>query len=139
MKKLNFFISIVVLIILNCSNYDSNQNKNAQKSESSTFTRVEFKPNSYDLGILSKDTIATALFYIKNIGEETLIIKDVRPECNCAGYNLENSSVSPADSARLIINFNTKNKGIGLHRMVISIRSNTKKEYNTIFVKCKIR
>jgi len=133
---LRIVLFLFIVFQVDCCNLASNQGtQNANDSLKST---IEFSKKVIDFGTLSNDTNVTAVFYIKNTGKPDLIIKEVEPECSCTGFKLDNDTILSNDSTRLLINFNTKGKGTGLLKKVINIRSNSEKEYNTLFIKCKI-
>ncbi len=106
--------------------------------ESSLKTKIGFSTKVIDLGSLTNDTTVEAVFYIKNIGETDLIIKKIEPECGCTGYILDNDTILSGDSTRLLIKFCTKGKEAGLVKTVINIWSNSLKEYNSLFLICRI-
>lgn len=127
----------IISSVSGCNNWSKHEttNKNSDEDRKSI---IEFSNKIIDLGTLSKDTNVDALFHIKNNGIVNLIIEDVSPECSCTGYKLDNDTIFPGDSTKLLVNFSTKGNGEGLQRKAIIIRSNTEKEYNTLFIKCRI-
>jgi len=130
---------IILVAILSYCNKASKQNTIHEFSIENTKTRIEFSKRIIDFGALSNDTDVQAEFSIKNIGAVNLIIYEVSPECSCTGYKLDNDTILPGNFTKLLVNFNTKGKGEGLQRKAIIIRSNTEKEYNTLFIKCIIK
>ena len=134
---IKYILLIIISSIYSCSN-SSKQETSKKSSAEDIKSSIEFSKKIIDFGTLSNDTIVQALFYIKNIGIANLIIEDVSPECSCTGYKLDNNTILPGDSTKLLVNFSTKGKAEGLQRKAIIIRSNTEKEYNTLFIKCNI-
>jgi len=131
------FIGLVLifLVFLSCNN---NKEKQAADIQNSKMTSIGFSTRIIDFGNVSNDTNIVAVFYLKNIGKRELIIKEVDPDCSCTGFLLEKYNVSSGDSTRLIVNYNTKGQIKGFQRKAIIINSNTKKEYNTLFIRCNI-
>jgi len=138
MKCEQLLIRILIMTILFSCNNGSKKEISNKNSDESIKSSIGFSKKIIDFGILSNDTNVQAVFYIRNIGEANLIIKEVSPECSCTGYKLDNDTILPDNFTRLLVNFSTKDKGEGLQRKAIIIRSNTEKEYNTLFIKCKI-
>lgn len=134
--RLTLLLSIVYQVY-SC-NFDTKQKVNKNHNDSIK-SKIGFSKKVIDLGTLSNDTNVTAVFYIKNIGEPVLIIYNVEPECSCNGFSLENDTILSGDSTKLLVNFNTKGKGTGFIKKIINIRSNSIKEYNALFFKCKIK
>ncbi|MBA4411219.1 MAG: DUF1573 domain-containing protein [Bacteroidota bacterium] len=134
---IKYILLIIISSIYSCSN-SSKQETSKKSSAEDIKSSIEFSKKIIDFGTLSNDTIVQALFYIKNIGIANLIIEDVSPECSCTGYKLDNNTILPGNSTKLLVNFSTKGKAEGLQRKAIIIRSNTEKEYNTLFIKCNI-
>jgi hypothetical protein len=137
MKYRRLLLFIALFKIYSGKN-EPHQNKALQCSKDRTKTKIAFSKKTIDFGTISNDTNVTAVFYIKNIGKENLIINDVKPECSCTGFSIDSKNILSGDSTRLLINFSTKNKGTGIQKKAIIIKSNTEKEYNTLFIKCKI-
>ncbi len=135
---LRFVLSLFIVCQVYSCNFAPEQ-KVTQNHKNSIKSTIGFSKKVIDFGTLSNDTNVTAVFYIRNIGKPNLIIKEVEPECSCTGFTLDNDTILSGDSTRLLINFNTKGKGTGLIKKVINIRSNSEKEYNALFFKCKIK
>lgn len=133
-----FLLALLFFLFYSCNSKHKQYNI-TDRSNDTIMSNISFSKKIFDFGTVSNDTTLEAIFYIKNIGIENLIIKEVSPECSCTGYKLDNETVVAGDSTKLIVNFNTKDKGWGLQTKVIVIKSNTKKEYNTLIIKCKIR
>jgi len=129
--------SLFIILLLFCCSCN-NSEKKPIINKNPKYSIISFSKTIADFGTITNDTFVKAIFYIKNIGNENLIIGDVIPECSCTGYTLDNDTIVPGDSTRLLVNFNTKGKELGLQKKVISVRTNTKKEYNSLFIKCRI-
>lgn len=132
-----FLLIIIISSVYNCSNKPK-QETTKMNSDEDIKSSIEFSKKIIDFGTLSNDTNVQALFFIKNIGIANLIIEDVSPECSCTGYKLDNDTILPGNSTKLLVHFSTKGKGEGLQRKAIIIRSNTEKEFTTLFIKCNI-
>ena len=131
-------LGLIILVFFSCHNTKKKKQKQATDIQDSKMTSIGFSARIIDFGNVSNDTNIVATFYIKNIGERQLIINEVSPDCGCTEYLLENHNISPNDSTRLIINYSTRGQMKGFQRKAIIVNSNTKKEYNTLFIRCNI-
>ncbi len=136
MKK-KYWIFLIAFYVYSCN--IKNKHEISNEKVDNVQTQIGFSKKVIDFGTISNDTLVHAIFFVKNLGREKLIIKEVSPECSCTGFMLDTNIVLPGDSTKLSIDFNTKDKELGFQRKVISIRSNTEREYNNLFIKCSIK
>ena len=128
----NSTLLLLVMFLFGCNiKFEQKDSKKNQEKK----TEIFFPKKVIDFGILPNDTNVEAIFHIKNLGSNKLIIKDVNPECGCTGHILQNKRVMPGDSTSLTVKLSTKNQMKGLHRKAIFIESNTEKEFNTLFMR----
>ncbi len=110
---IHFFL--ISCLFWGCNN-SSTQGLLNNSSNKNSISIIEFSKKTINLGTLSNDTIVQAEFKIRNVGSENLMIKNINTECSCTGYKLDNDTISPGDSTKLLINFNTKGKIEGFQR-----------------------
>lgn len=68
-----------------------------------------FMPETeFNWGKVCQNRTVNHTFWIKSVGDDTLIIKKVVPGCGCTKAPLEDSVLAPGDSTRLDIFFSTK-------------------------------
>ena len=63
----------------------------------------------YKLGVIPEDTVYTKTLILKNTGDDTLLIQNVRTSCGCTVAKAASDRIAPGDSMGLPISFNTKN------------------------------
>lgn len=130
-----FIFVLVICIFVACTDRKKQQEEEFQKLPKTTIL-VENK--TVDLGVIPKDTLIDAVFKIRNTGENKLVLQEVIPECNCTGYHLSKKEIFPSDEAILTLPLDTKGKMTGLSRKAIVFRSNSQREYTTLFIKYRI-
>jgi len=62
----------------------------------------------FNWGKICQNRTVSHTFWIKSVGDDTLIIKKVVPGCGCTKAPLQDSVLAPGDSTRLDIFFSTK-------------------------------
>lgn len=103
MKKFDPFIVIVIVIILiiiggivlafNSSNSSNISEKNYQKTDVNR-PKLEISETNFDLGKMSVKDIKSKDIKIKNIGNETLVMKNFSSSCNCTFIRLKTEKVT---------------------------------------------
>lgn len=135
MKRL--FTAIIfasVLLLVNC---------NAQpkpETEAVNGPQIEIiGGDTYDWGLISpKDTPLTTDIIIKNTGNETLEIKEVKPACGCTSAPLNKTTLEPGDTTAMHVTLRVGNTASSLTK-TIRITSNDPKNTNKIvFLKCTV-
>ena len=69
---------------------------------------IQLSETSFNWGKVSQNRTVTHTFWIKSVGDDTLVIKKVVPGCGCTKAPLQDSVLAPGDSTRLDIFFSTK-------------------------------
>ena len=100
-------------------------------------TQMKFMNRIVDFGELSQDTVVYACYNFVNVGDQILIINDVRPDCTCTGYTISNKHVSPGDSATIKLEFNTANK-YGNVKIYSVVNANTSAKLYNLILKANI-
>jgi len=68
---------------------------------------IDIPEHVFNFGFVSRKVEVTHQFVIRNIGEDSLHILDVKPGCSCTKAPLEKSSLAPGDSTYTEIIFKT--------------------------------
>lgn len=89
-------LSILSIWILKGNNNESEHISNGGKG--APLTSVAFEDSREDLGILVNDTTVWRSFVFKNIGNDSLHVLFIDPDCNCTSYHLSSNSVAIGDS-----------------------------------------
>ena len=88
--------------------------------------KIEFKVTKKNFGFVKRGTVVTIDYEFLNIGNEPLIINDAEVSCSCTSVNYPTQPISPNQSAKITVNFNTNTVYDRQDRIVI-IRSNDPK------------
>ena len=94
----------------------------AQKASPQIFSNEQ----TFDFNDIKRDEILKHDFYVKNIGTQTLKIKDVKSSCECTVVQPVKKNIEPGDSVKVTAEFSTVDK-IGPQRHHIYILSNDPK------------
>ncbi|HHH80408.1 MAG TPA: DUF1573 domain-containing protein [candidate division Zixibacteria bacterium] len=71
--------------------------------------RIDFDSRSFDFGYCVPGNFRLVHTYeIRNIGEDTLVIKGVRPTCGCTAAPLEKRILAPGERTKLTAYFRTR-------------------------------
>jgi hypothetical protein len=70
--------------------------------------KVETGERVYDFGKVDEGEKVKHVFRIKNVGDDTLIIKKVLTSCGCTAAGLTKRKLSPGEETEIEVTFNTK-------------------------------
>jgi len=85
---------------------------------------ISFSEESWDFGEITPDELPTHIFKLENIGDEVLIIKEVKVSCeSCIAPIISTKELNPGDSAELKITVNSLDM-IGRFTKLIYVESN---------------
>lgn len=86
--------------------------------------KLNFETKSHDFGTIQEaDGPATFVFKFTNIGEEPLLLKNVRASCGCTTPKWTKEPVLPGDAGEIKVTYNPRNRP-GSFRKTITITSN---------------
>lgn len=76
----------------------------------SVFSQAELKFNDTkkSFGFVKKGELVKLEFEFVNAGNEPLIITDAKVECSCTSVDFPKQPIAPNQSAKIIVNFDTK-------------------------------
>lgn len=103
-------------------------------SEEYNVTEVACDFEKFDIGDVSSDTIVTLNYTMKNVGEDSLHVLFVSPDCNCTGFRLSRQSAGIGDSIILSLDVDMKNKRKGIFMLNTVVGLNTKQRLYRISV-----
>ncbi|MEO9873118.1 DUF1573 domain-containing protein [Ekhidna sp.] len=95
----------------------------AQEEEPMTGPKISFAEKSFDFGEISQGEKVEHIFQFENIGNEPLIISDVRTTCGCTAPEWPRDAVAPGATAKIKVVFNSAGK-MGMQNKVITVMSN---------------
>jgi hypothetical protein len=67
--------------------------------------RVKTRLEVFDFGVTPQFSEVSHVFWLRNTGDETLVIDDVIPNCSCTEAPIEKKNVEPGDSTRIELIF----------------------------------
>ena len=91
--------------------------------EPMTGPKISFEEKSYNFGDITQGDRVTYVFEFENIGNEPLILSDVRTTCGCTAPEWPRDPVAPGAKASLKVVFNSAGK-MGMQNKVITVMSN---------------
>jgi hypothetical protein len=90
----------------------------------STKPELKLSNYTYDFGNVKKDSIYQGKAIIKNIGNDTLIIQQISPDCSCTNVYATKKQILPNDTCFIKFSYKTFHK-IRKQENFISIIANT--------------
>lgn len=122
MKKLLLMCAIVLGFAFNASAQDN------QKAE------FKFKEEKHDFGKVPQGKPVTTDFVFTNIGEEPLILTEVKPTCGCTIADYTKTPVKKGEQGVIKITFNAAVAGIFTKTVIVSSNARTPQKYLNIVV-----
>jgi len=80
----------------------------AVEAKTAKVPKIDITPESWDFGKISESKLQTHNFEVKNIGNETLFIKQVFTSCGCTTASISSNKLEPAESASLKVDFDPR-------------------------------
>jgi hypothetical protein len=121
-KSLTLVVLLLASISLTCCN-SSNQNIEGVNSSIADNNKTaanpdaqnpepkfEFKHMEWDFGKINEGEEVKHIYRFKNIGNEELVIANVRATCGCTIPRWERKPLAPGESGEIEVKFNSKNK-----------------------------
>ena len=100
MKRVFFTVSVLALVFgVAASQEEPQQNIKAG--------RLEISQKAWDFGFIPKGAKVTHNFLLKNVGNDTLKITNVRKSCGCTAAPLRKTVLPPGDTTQLEVTFSS--------------------------------
>ena len=116
--KYLFALSMLFLVGINAIAQEEQS-----KEEVLTGAKIFFAEKSFNFGDISQGDRVEHVFELENIGNEPLIVSDVRTTCGCTAPEWPREPVPPGQKASLRVVFNSAGK-MGMQNKVITVMSN---------------
>jgi len=114
MKLLNIALFVIILFsmlwLLIMVLFPPNNTLTQTSSFQRRLTSISIPNNIVFINDAKEDEMLSTNFEINNIGEDTLIISSVNPDCSCTQFFLDDSIVRPGCNTMLRVYVNTHNK-----------------------------
>jgi len=96
----------------------------AQEEEAPlTGAKIAFAERSFDFGEITQGDRVEHVFEFENIGNEPLILSDVRTTCGCTAPEWPREPIAPGQKSQVRVVFNSTGK-MGMQNKVITVMSN---------------
>ncbi len=92
--------------------------KDSKELQSMKKARLVLEKNEFNFGDVKEGKIVTAVIGFKNVGNDNLIIKDVRTSCGCTAALLSSKNLKPGESGSIKIELDTSHREGKLTRTV---------------------
>jgi len=122
MRKL---IAIVVFVL---AGFATTQAQNSAK--------FEFESETIDYGIIKKGSDGVRVFKFKNIGDEPLIVEDVKSSCGCTIPKKPEKAIMPGETGEIQVKYDTKK--VGHIRKTVTVYSNAEEPIKALKIKGQI-
>ena len=139
---LALFISILSLISISYTTVrilrNSGSGTDMQQNQSSSLTHSDFRDVKEQISPVCQDTVISRDYVIRNLGNDTLNVLFVSPDCNCTGYKLSSPAVLPGDSIILSMDIDMHHKRIGKFMINTILALNTEKRLYRIKIEGEV-
>lgn len=122
-----FFVALlltwVAFFVVTANNKETDDAVDSAK-DSHVVTKVNILKPVIDIGNVRSDTVVKATFHVVNVGEDSLFVAYVNPDCMCTKYECSSDKVARGDTLKVRLYVNTKNK-IGKQKLMTILKLNT--------------
>lgn len=130
MKKfLKIFLLIILLGVLVFYYFKKDQINNYLDP---TNTKIEVINNNHDFGKITMNDTLQHVFYVKNITNDDLLIKNVQTNCGCTIVDFTKTAIKKGDSANVSLSF-IPNK-IGKSTTNVLLEANTSPPFTVLTI-----
>ena len=154
MKRILFFLGIVVLsgmLITSCKN-GANQNSDKSLSsdvvknpntangdnDTSSLPKFKFEEEIHDFGRIEEGEKVSYTFKFKNVGKSDLVISDARGSCGCTIADYPKTPISPNGNGVINVSFNSEGKK-GFVSKNVTITANTQPNTKVLVIKAQVK
>jgi hypothetical protein len=102
MKKIFLIMGLMMVAIINLQA----QNTAVKKADG---PEIKFESLEHDYGTIKQGDDGNCVFKFKNVGNEVLVISDVRKSCGCTTPTWSKEPVLPGQSGEIKVGYNTNN------------------------------
>ncbi len=80
---------------------------------------IQFTREHLDLGVVKQGETPRGQFSLQNIGDETLIIKGIKPSCGCTAAMMESQEIPPGREGKIQVVVDTTGKELDIDKTII--------------------
>lgn len=105
-KTLSILFIVTVTISLSCSQTPDKENKEKISGPKAVFEKL-----THDFDTIVQNGPGTYEFVFKNIGDEPLLITNVKSSCGCTTPYWPKEAIKPGESSKIKVRYNTQRIG----------------------------
>jgi len=119
---------IIAIMVFILAGFATTQAQNSAK--------FEFDAETIDYGTIQKGSDGVRVFRFKNVGDEPLVVEDVKSSCTCLVPKKPKAAIMPGEKGEIEIQYDTKK--VGHIRKTITVYSNTSEPIKALKIKGQI-
>ncbi len=96
--------------------------------------QFQFEKETHDFGIVIDGVKATYIFKFKNVGDQPIIMNQVKPSCGCTSPVWTKTPILPGQEGEIKVIYNSTNR-IGSFNKSITISSNADPASKVVYIK----
>ncbi|GAA4436665.1 hypothetical protein GCM10023188_29990 [Pontibacter saemangeumensis] len=98
---------------------------------------LSFEKETHDFGIIAEGTQATYEFRVKNVGDQPVIISEVRPSCGCTTPTWTTAPILPGKTGVISAMYNSTGRP-GIFNKAITITSSAAEPVQVLYIKGEV-
>ena len=126
MKKV-YILLIISILVFACG-----QKKQPQGA------KIEFENTEFNIGKIRQGEIAECYFVVKNTGDNTLVLNQIIPSCDCTSLTNKNAEIPAGKTDTLKFVLDTYGKELGKFESDIRIITNTIPDFHKLKITAEI-
>ncbi|MFD2874188.1 DUF1573 domain-containing protein [Mucilaginibacter ximonensis] len=124
MKRFILMCAVVLGFVVNASAQDNAQDANKPE--------FKFNEEKHDFGKVPQGTPVTTVFTFTNVGNDPLILTEVRPTCGCTIADYTKTPVKKGATGKITITYNAAVAAPFSKTIVVTSNAKTPQKYLTI-------
>ncbi|MBO4740325.1 MAG: DUF1573 domain-containing protein [Bacteroidales bacterium] len=124
MKKI-FLASLLTIFTLGIASAQNTASNDKAQAENQNGPKIEFSSTTHDYGDIKKGGDGNCEFTFTNVGNEPLILSNVRASCGCTTPSYTKEPVMPGKTGKIKVRYNTNNLGGFSKRVTVNSNSTT--------------
>lgn len=124
MRKFILMCAVVLGFVVNASAQDNAQDANKPE--------FKFNEEKHDFGKVPQGTPVTTVFTFTNVGNDPLILTEVRPTCGCTIADYTKTPVKKGATGKITITYNAAVAAPFSKTIVVTSNAKTPQKYLTI-------
>lgn len=99
--------------------------------------KFKFDTETIDYGTIEKGSDGIRVFEFTNVGNEPLVITDVKSSCGCTVPEKPKDAIAPGERGKIKVKYDTQNK-IGPIRKTVTVYSNADEPIKALKIKGEV-